>query len=178
MKKNLIFVFFLFHLSCTYADWKVEKNKTFKGEIVTYLVNNSRDGGEIWIDLQQKFIVFRKKNNTLNGIKGIKIDGEYFDINVSHTSGDSFDTFVFCSEEYNQKCYKKIFSAKIVEVNVDYFRRGEIVSKFTINATKENEKKFYENGCLPNPYMSGDEDLTNSQNEKSKADSDKKICYD
>lgn len=176
MKKNLVFVFFIFHLCCAHADWKVEKNKTFKGEIVTYLVNNSRDGGEIWIDLQQKFIVFRKKNNTLNGIKGIKIDGEFFDINVSQTSGDSFDTLVFCSEEYNQKCYKKIFSAKVVELNIDYFRKGEIVTKFIINASQEIQKKFYVDGCYPNTFMSGDES-TNSETETSIQDNGKKSCY-
>jgi len=113
------------------ADWKIENSRTFKGEKNTYLVKKGSNGAEIWIDPQQEQIVFQHKGRVLNSLKGIKVDGKYFEDYVG-SQGDKMDTLVFCGRSYMPDCYDAILDAKKIELQTDYFRRGEIVNTFFI----------------------------------------------
>jgi hypothetical protein len=113
------------------ADWKKETSTNFKGEKNTFLVKKAGNGAEIWIDPQQEQIVFQHRGMVLNSLKGIKVDGKYFEDYVG-SQGDKMDTLVFCGRSYMPDCYDAILGAKKIELQTDYFRRGEIVNTFFI----------------------------------------------
>jgi len=145
MKKLSVILLLLISIN-SFADWKVEDSKNFKGERQIYLVTKSSDGSEFWIDVQKQQLVYQHRGKLLNAISGIKIDGKYYEVEGVAT-GDSLDSSVICSTEWSyvpdHKCYKAIFNAKKVEINVDYFRTGPKVSIFNINASPSTYDKYY-----------------------------------
>jgi hypothetical protein len=143
MKKFLwVILVLIFMTSNSYADWKVEKEKSFKGEVNIYLTSKAKDGSLLWIDVQKKYVVYNNSEKILNGIRGIKIDGEYFDV-LSSSGGDSHNFISFCSQFLNDGCYEKIINAKVVEINVDYYRSSMRVSTFSIHALAGTVAKYY-----------------------------------
>jgi len=147
MKKLFLSALILGFSLAAYADWKVERSKNFSGADEKFLVAKTlSDGTELWIDLQQKFVVIRNNRKTFNKVNGVKLDGNYYDV-VDKASGDMFEYVVFCQYSKNSDCYKNIFSAKKVEVNVEYFRTGEKVSTFPVNGTAETQQKYFEDDC-------------------------------
>lgn len=146
MQKIFISLLLIFSTAC-HADWKVEKSKNFKGDSETFLVAKTlNDGTELWIDLQQKFAVIRNNRKTFNKVNGVKLDDVFYDVK-GFASGDKFEYATFCHDSIDRDCYKNIFSAKKIEINVDYFRKGESVSKFIVNGSSETFEKFYDDGC-------------------------------
>lgn len=147
MKKIFLAVIIIGFSVVTHADWRVEKSKNFSGADEKFLVAKTLgDGTELWIDLQQKFVVIRNNRKTFNKVNGIKLDGNYYDV-VDKASGDMFEYVVFCQYSKHSECYKNIFSTKKVEVNVEYFRTGEKVSTFLVNGTTETQQKYFEDDC-------------------------------
>ena len=130
----------------SFADWKVEDKKNFKGERQVYLVTKSSDGSEFWVDLQKQQLVFQHRGKVLNEVDGVKIDGKLYEVQGSAT-GDGLDSAVICPTEWSYvpdlDCYKAIFNSKKLEVNVDYFRTGKKVSTFNINASPSTYDKYY-----------------------------------
>lgn len=161
----------------THADWKYETTTNFKGEEQRYLVAKTlNDGTEFWIDLQKKFAVIRTKKRIINSVNGVKIDGRYFDVNGEH-GGDRFEYSIICEMTRNNNCYRQLFNAKKIEVNVDYFRIGEMVSTFYPNAASDTEKKYYARTCEAiNHYLKYNKSSTSTKADDEDEDWLKQNC--
>lgn len=145
-KKIAYFICAFFACVQVQADWKVEHEKTFKGDELTYLTAKNSEGAELWIDLADNTVVYRNKNKVINYVNGVKIDGKYFEY-FFHSYGDKHDRVNVCDEIEAYECYRQIFSAKKVEVNIGYFRKNEVVSTFIINGTENTAKKYSIDRC-------------------------------
>lgn len=117
------------------ASWRIVEEKSFKGDQAPpmYILEQGRDRLVI-VKSEMPYgnwkVVFDNPE-IKNAMKGIKVDGEYIDC-VGGTFGDGFIWVEGCLAE-DSSTYQKILNAKKIEVNVDYYRKGQRVTTFSVN---------------------------------------------
>jgi hypothetical protein len=134
---RILFLFLLVVNSQAYAAWKEVKITDFDGTSTTYYEKTNSLGHKLVIDGKLKRLIFVQDDKTIGrGINGIKIDGEYFptfeDGSIrGYPQLTSIDLNVSSVDE-KLNILEKAFNAKKIEVNVVYYRDGEIVRVFQI----------------------------------------------
>jgi hypothetical protein len=138
MLKQLIPLFLLVFTSSAFSAWKEVKSADFDGTSTTYYEKTNSLGHKLVIDGKLKRLIFVQNDKTIGrGINGIKIDGEYFPTFQEGSSIrgypqlTSIDLNVSSTEE-KLIILEKALNAKKIEVNVVYYRDGEIVRVFQI----------------------------------------------
>jgi len=114
------------------ASWRVVEEKNFKGEIEApmYLLEQGKNTLAVVKSEGGSWKVVFDNPEVKNAMKGIKVDGEYLDCQGG-TFGDGYIWVEGCLS-FDSATYAKILKAKKVEVNVDYFRKGQRVTTFHV----------------------------------------------
>ncbi len=111
------------------GSWKTEKSTSFKGESEVYQVMKGQSG-EIVIDEQQKHVALIVKSGVLSHIKGVKLDGVFFEAHGRAGHYDHWTSIVFSSEYSNPELYNALRNAKTIELNVYWHGDRNQVMKF------------------------------------------------
>ena len=136
MLKILLAILILISNGYVYAAWKEVKSKDFDGTSTTYYEKTNSLGHKLVIDGKLKRLIFVQDDKTIGrGVNGIKIDGELFPtIQDGRISGYPQLTSIDFGGSVDEKLniLEKALNAKKIEVNVVYYRDGEIVRVFQI----------------------------------------------
>ena len=137
MLKILLTTIILISNSYAYAAWKEVQSKAFDGTSNTYYEKTNSLGHKLVIDGKLKRLIFVQDDKTIGrGVNGIKIDGELFptfqDGRISGYPQLTSIDFNVGSDDEKLNILEKALNAKKIEVNVVYYRDGEVVRVFQI----------------------------------------------
>ena len=137
--KLIIFLLF-FNSPLSHADWVKGTHTSFSGKTYSYFINRASNGAEITV--LPDAVIFSHRKTVINYMEGMKLDGVYEERREKPANGDDFTNLVIAFKE-DSEMWNKILGSKKIEVNVNYFKTGFIVSTF--NSRKSLKELFPSN---------------------------------
>ena len=113
------------------GTWVTSKDTAFNGTVTVYQVM-SGPSGMLQIDEQQKYValLINRNSGVLSYVKGVKVDGVYYEAKGRASIHDHWTSIVFASERYYPELYAALRTGKNIELNVYWNGERNQVMKF------------------------------------------------